>query len=129
MNFSSTSRNLLALGVIMAFLSVALGAFGAHAMKQFLSAERLQVWQTAVDYQFYHALGLVLIGLIYQHQPGKIFRLSGWIMLTGMLIFSGSLYLLCLTDTGWLGAITPLGGTALLLSWLTLFAGILKNSA
>jgi len=128
MNLSETSRTFIIIGAIAGFLSVALGAFGAHGLKQSLSSELMAIYQTAVSYQIYHSLALILIALIFQHQQNNFIKAAGWIMLAGMLIFSGSLYLLTLTDTRWLGAITPLGGTLLLLSWLLLGLGVSKRT-
>lgn len=105
-------------GSVLAFLSVAFGAFGAHALRDFLVAnQRLSTYETAVQYQFFHALGLILVGLIGQQFPSvKTDWVSTW-MLLGILVFSGSLFLLCLTGIKWLGAITPLGGLCFLASW------------
>jgi uncharacterized membrane protein YgdD (TMEM256/DUF423 family) len=108
-------------GSLSAFLAVALGAFGAHALKSRVSPDMLAVWQTGVQYHLFHALGLILVGLLLHMFPqvGGI-RLSGWLLLGGTLLFSGSLYLLALTGIRTLGAITPLGGVAFLLGWLLL---------
>lgn len=126
MNLSSTSRHFLALGAFLAFLSVGLGAFGAHALKMSLSGDMLRIYQTGVEYQFYHALGLILVGLIYQHYPVRKVAIAGWLILVGIIIFSGSLYLLSLSGIRWLGAVTPLGGTAFLLAWLTLAYALIR---
>lgn len=99
-----------ALGYFMAALAVALGAFGAHALKSTLSPERLLTWETGVRYQMYAAIGLQLSN----YKPGQ--RL----LALGAFIFSGSLYLLCLTGIGWLGAITPLGGLSMIAGYLLL---------
>ena len=115
------SKYALILGATLAFLSVALGAFGAHAFKGFLTeTERLGTYETAVAYQFYHALGLLLVGLIGFQFPSIRTDWVIGLMLIGILIFSGSLYLLCATGLKWLGAITPLGGTAFLVAWAML---------
>lgn len=123
MNLSKTSRGFITIGAIGGFLSVAFGAFGAHAIKQVLSSDLMAIYQTAVSYQMYHSLGLILVGLIYQHQQHYLIKVAGWLMLCGAIIFSGSLYILTLTDTRWLGAITPVGGTLLLSAWLLLGLG------
>lgn len=113
-------------GALLGLLGVALGAFGAHALRTFLTAaNRLDTFETAVRYQFYHALALVLVGLLMQSfgtNPATV-KLLGWAgnsFLIGTLIFSGSLYLLCFTGITWLGAITPLGGVALIAGWALL---------
>jgi uncharacterized membrane protein YgdD (TMEM256/DUF423 family) len=117
-----TARWILTLGAVAAFLGVALGAFGAHAMRARLTERLLDTWETAVHYHLVHALGLLVIGLMLLHTgPSSLLRWSAGLMLAGMVLFSGSLYLLCLSGVRWLGAITPLGGTALLIAW-ALFA-------
>jgi len=112
-----TARVLMTIGALTALAGVALGAFGAHAMRSRLSAEMLTVWETAVQYHLVHALGLVLIGLAALHIPGAAIRWAGWLMLAGAVLFSGSLYLLAGTGTRWLGAVTPVGGVLLLAAW------------
>ncbi len=121
-------RIFLMLGAINAFLCVAFGAFGAHGLKQRLSAEMLTVYQTGVQYHFYHSLGLIIVGLVLLHFPkSKPVLLSGWLMLGGIVLFSASLYALSLTEIRALGAITPLGGIAFLSAWLLLAYGV-KNT-
>ena len=115
----------LILGAINAFLCVAIGAFGAHGLKEKLSTDMLAVYQTAVQYHFYHALGLAAVGLVLAHFPKSWpVTLSGWMMLAGIVLFSGSLYVLSLTGMRWLGAITPIGGVAFLLAWALLAYGV-----
>ena len=121
-------RNFLMLGAINAFLCVAFGAFGAHGLKQTISADMLTVYQTGVQYHFYHALGLILVGLILLHFPkSRSIALSGWLMLTGIILFSVSLYALSLTGIRGLGAITPLRRIAFLSAWALLAYGIVTN--
>lgn len=127
MSLSKTSRNLIIIGAISGFLSISFGAFGAHAIKQWMSADLMAIYQTAVSYQIYHSLGLILIALVYQQQQNTLIKTAGWLMLAGIIIFSGSLYALSLTDTRWLGAITPVGGILLLLAWLLLGLGVSKK--
>jgi uncharacterized membrane protein YgdD (TMEM256/DUF423 family) len=121
----SNPKILIAIAAILLALAVAAGAFGAHALKNMLSAERLETWQSAVQYHAWHALGLMLIALI-----GVQFDLAiTWpasLILAGIVIFSGSLYVLCLTGIGWLGAITPIGGVAFILGWIVFSIKILK---
>ena len=102
--------------LINAFIAIGLGAFGAHGLKTILSESALQTWQTAVDYHGFHALGLILIGILAPTIPAVL--RSGWWMVTGIILFSGSLYLLSLTDIKILGAITPFGGGCFLISWM-----------
>lgn len=109
------------LGAINAFLCVALGAFGAHGLKQKLTTDMLAVYQTGVQYHFYHALGLVAVGLVLLYFPkSRLVVLSGWLMFAGIVLFSVSLYALSLTGIRGLGAITPLGGVAFLSAWAIL---------
>jgi uncharacterized membrane protein YgdD (TMEM256/DUF423 family) len=109
----------LFLGAISALIGVGMGAFGAHGLKVTLSPELLTVYQTGVTYQMWHALGLINIALISQQIPeSKLLRWAGWLMFTGILLFSGSLYLLVLLDLKWLGMITPIGGVSFITAWL-----------
>ncbi len=113
------------LGAINAFLCVAFGAFGAHGLKLRLSADMLAVYQTGVQYHFYHALGLIVVGLVLLHFPkSRSVALSGWLMLAGIVLFSVSLYALSLTGIRELGVITPLGGIAFLSAWALLAYGV-----
>lgn len=104
-------------GALMAGLAVAAGAFGAHALKGRLSPELLQVFETGVRYQMYHALGLLAVAVACDRWPQTNFNLVGWLMVSGIVLFSGSLYALCLTGVRALGAITPLGGVCFLAGW------------
>lgn len=118
----------VALGSLFALAAVAMGAFGTHALKARLSPELLPVWQTAVQYHFYHALGLVLVGLACFHLPdGTALRASGCLMAAGIVLFSGSLYALALSGERWLGAVTPIGGAAFLLAWAALALAVLRT--
>ena len=111
-------RFILLTGCALGFLSVALGAFGAHAFKEFLNANnRLDTYETAVQYQMYHALALLLTGVVAMHLPKTDFSWVALCFLFGVVVFSGSLFLLCATGTRWLGAITPLGGLGFLAGW------------
>ncbi|MDO8437066.1 MAG: DUF423 domain-containing protein [Nitrosomonadaceae bacterium] len=117
-------KTFLMLGAINAFLCVAFGAFGAHGLKQRLSVDMLAVYQTGVQYHFYHALGLIVVGLVLFHLPkSRPVVLSGWLMLTGIVLFSVSLYALSLTGIRGLGMVTPFGGVAFLSAWALLAYG------
>jgi len=119
----------VSIGSLCAALAVALGAFGAHALKGRLAPDLLAVYHTAVQYHFYHALGLVLVGVALGHWPESGWvRASGWSLLGGILLFSGSLYLLAFTGQRWLGAITPVGGLAFIAGWVLLALGAYKAS-
>lgn len=119
----------LFLGAICAFVAVAMGAFGAHGLKAVISPERLVVYQTAVSYQMWHALGLLGIACLQRVFPeaGRWWLGAGWSMFAGILLFSGSLYLLVLLDFGGLGIITPFGGVAFLLAWSLLAIAATKT--
>jgi len=108
---------ILTIAAIFGFLAVALGAFGAHALKEALSAYGQTIWEKAVLYQMFHTLAIfLLMALKDSIQPGRL-ELIGWLFIAGILLFSGSLYLLAFTQKSWLGAITPLGGIAFLAGW------------
>jgi uncharacterized membrane protein YgdD (TMEM256/DUF423 family) len=116
-------RVFITIGALSGFLAVALGAFGAHSLRDRLSADMLQVFQTGVTYQMYHALALIGVGILLARfsVDGSPWLLgSGWLFVAGSLLFSGSLYVLSLSGVTWSGAITPLGGIAFLLGWLAL---------
>lgn len=111
------ARSFLIFGAVAAGLAVAAGAFGAHALEARVTPDRLQTFETAVRYQMYHALALLVVGWMMVQQPASSLTWSGGLFVTGILIFSGSLYVLVLTDTPWLGAVTPLGGLAFIGGW------------
>ena len=120
-------KTALLAGSLLGFLSVAIGAFGAHALKPFLlETNRLSTYETAVQYQMYHGLALLLTGILGILMPKVDFSVVSLLFLLGILIFSGSLYLLCATGIKWLGAITPLGGTAFLTAWLLMAWKVFK---
>ena len=116
-------RMWIVLGAVNAFLSVAAGAFGAHALKARLSADLLTIFETGARYHMYHALGLIAVGLVAQARPSPLLPASGWAMLAGIALFSGSLYALALSGVRALGAITPLGGLGFLVGWVLLALG------
>ena len=107
-------------GCVMAGLGVTAGAFGAHALKQRLPEDLLAVFETAVRYQMYHALGLLAVAFSMNRWPDGNFQVAGWLLLLGIILFSGSLYALCLTRIRVLGAITPFGGLCFLAGWAVL---------
>ena len=108
------------LGSLSGFLAVALGAFGAHALKERLGPDMLAIFEVGVRYQMYHALALLAVAWAHTRWPGTALTAGGWLFVAGMIIFSGSLYLLSLTGARWFGAITPLGGLAFMAGWLCL---------
>jgi uncharacterized membrane protein YgdD (TMEM256/DUF423 family) len=122
------ARALLGAGALLAALAVIMGAFGAHALKDRLGAELGAVYRTAVDYHFYHALGLLAVGLAAERLHGvRALRWSAALLGAGILLFSGSLYLLSLGGPGWLGAVTPFGGLAFIGGWVALAWGVTRG--
>ena len=114
-------------GAALAGLAVAFGAFGAHVLKSRVTPEMLAVFETGVRYHFYHALGLIAIGTVGFHFPESQLQIPAVLMSAGILIFSGTLYLLVLTGQKWLGTVTPVGGLLLILSWLMLAYNIYRS--
>jgi uncharacterized membrane protein YgdD (TMEM256/DUF423 family) len=113
-------RAFFVIGALAGLLAVGSGAFGAHALRGQLSPDRLEIYETAVRYHFYHALALLMAGYAAARWPGAAASAAGWLFLVGLLLFSGSLYALSLTGVRWLGAITPFGGVAFIVGWLAL---------
>jgi uncharacterized membrane protein YgdD (TMEM256/DUF423 family) len=113
-------RTFALIGAVLGFLAVAAGAFGAHALATRLTSGDLAIFETAARYQMYHALALLAAAWAAGRWPGGAAHAAGWLFLGGTLVFSGSLYLLVLTGQRWLGAVTPIGGVALLAGWLAL---------
>ncbi len=115
---------------LAAFLAVGLGAFAAHGLRGRLDEHMMEVFQTGVRYHFFHALGLALIAMLVKPYPdSKLLCWSGWLMLAGIVVFSGSLYLLTLSGLTWLGMITPFGGLAFLAAWLLLAVFAYRDAA
>jgi uncharacterized membrane protein YgdD (TMEM256/DUF423 family) len=120
-------KTFLMLGSLNAFLSVALGAFGAHALRSKLSPDMLNVYQTGVQYHMIHSIGLILIALLADKLGNSsMVNVSGWALFIGIVLFSGSLYALSLSGIKVLGAITPLGGVSFLLGWILLAIAAMK---
>lgn len=118
----------IVIGAINAFLAVALGAFGAHGLANKLEPKYLDIWKTGVTYQMFHALGILVVGLLLSKVAGSaLFTWSGWLMFAGIVFFSGSLYVLSLTKIGPLGAITPIGGVCFLVAWILIVVGAVKH--
>jgi uncharacterized membrane protein YgdD (TMEM256/DUF423 family) len=121
------SRLFLGIGAVGGFFSVALGAFAAHALQNILSPGLLDVFHTGVQYQAIHSLALLAVGLMMERQARPPLRLAGWAFASGILLFSGSLYILATTDISWMGVVTPFGGLAFLLGWGSLTWSLLRN--
>ena len=113
-------RHFFTIGALSAFLAVAAGAFGAHALRGALPPDLLDVFETAARYQMYHALALLAVGWVASPGSSRAASLAGWLFVLGTVVFCGSLYVLSLSGVRWLGAITPLGGVAFLGGWLAL---------
>ena len=119
-------RLFFTLGALAAFVGVALGAFAAHGLKSRLDPALLATFEIGVRYHLYHALALMGVAWACTRWPGAWTTTSGWLFLAGIVIFSGSLYVLALSGTRWLGAVAPVGGLALLLGWLCLAWGAFR---
>jgi len=122
---NKSTRFYLCSGVFFSFLSVMIGAFGAHALKPHISTKMMAVFNTAVQYQMFHAFALLIVGILLHiivstDLQAKRIRLAGNLFLVGLVLFCGSLYLLAITNIKILGAITPFGGLAFILAWLVL---------
>ena len=117
----------LVVGATYAALTVLIGAFGAHGLKSKVSPEDLMIFEVGVRYQMYHSLALILIGLIGYYLPQTPLMPVGYFMVAGIMIFSGSLYLLVLTNIRWLGAVTPIGGFCFIIGWLLLAYNIYRS--
>ena len=116
-------------GAVSSGLAVAIGAFGAHAMKATLElSQRTATFETAVKYQFYHSLGLLIIGLLMFRYQHALMNYAVWSHLAGILLFSGSLYILCLTNNTKWAMITPFGGLAFIIGWILLALSIYKTA-
>lgn len=115
------------IGATLAFLAVGAGAFGAHALEARLPADRLELWELAARYQVYHALALLATAWASSRWPGGATTAAGWLFLAGTVIFCGTVYALSLGAPRWFGAITPIGGTTLLVGWLALGLGALRG--
>jgi len=113
-------RTFLLLGAVAAFLAVTLGAFGAHGLRGRLSPDMMAVFQTGVQYHMAHALALILVSAIMGRMGGWLIQTAGWSFVAGMVLFSGSLYVLAITGISTFGAITPIGGVAFLIGWACL---------
>jgi uncharacterized membrane protein YgdD (TMEM256/DUF423 family) len=121
------SKTILMSASAMLALAVALGAFGAHGLKDHLSAELMQTYKTGVEYHFYHALGLLLLGALSLTMPSNLINWAALFLFIGIVLFSGSLYVLAISGIKWLGAITPLGGLSFITGWIMLFVAAWKK--
>lgn len=141
MTLGKSGKVLLLAGAILAAVGVVIGAFGAHSLPKLISVAHLESegeavelvrkrvanWETGARYQMYHAIGLMIAGFLCQMVPRKLCAIAGWAFVFGILFFSGSLYLLALTNLKWLGAIAPIGGTAFIVGWISLAIAIYQT--
>ena len=123
----SSAQRFLLIGAILAGSGVAAGAFGAHALKGILDAPMLQVFETATRYVMYHAFGLCIVSWAIDRYPEQRLEKSGWLFILGILLFSGSLYVVSLAGIRWMGAVTPVGGLAFMIGWVLLGWGVWRD--
>jgi uncharacterized membrane protein YgdD (TMEM256/DUF423 family) len=121
------SRTFFLLGALFAFVAVAAGAFGAHALEGRIPPDRLEVFETGARYQMYHALALFAVAWATTRWPGTTLNAAGWLFVVGIMIFAGTLYAIAFGAPRWLGAITPIGGLALLAGWLAVVVGVWRG--
>jgi uncharacterized membrane protein YgdD (TMEM256/DUF423 family) len=127
-------KTFLSLGALFGGIAVALGAFGAHSLKQIVSSDVVSVFQTGVQYQMYHTLALLVVAIVFERLPNKWIRWSGYLLSFGILFFSGSLYLITALKAeersipALIGAITPIGGLLFILAWLSFLIGLFKRN-
>ena len=117
-------KTFFVIGALSAGLSVLLGAFGAHALRDRLTPQLLETFETGVRYEIYHAFAILVVAFALTRWSSNLIGYAGWLFIIGTILFSGSLYLLALTGTRWLGAITPLGGVAFIAGWILLAVGV-----
>lgn len=126
-------RGFLKIAALLAAISVGLGAFAAHGLKNLVSARSLEIFETAVKYQFYHVFALFIAGILYKEFSSKLVLWAGRLFIAGIILFSGSLYILSMLEAmvmpgyRWIGAITPIGGVAFITAWILLFVAFFKR--
>jgi len=121
---NQTTITFIKLGALMMALSVVFGAFGAHALKDVLDEHMTKVYHTAIEYQFYHSLGMFVVAFVAYINDDKKVKIAGYIMVVSTAVFCGSLYAMTITEFKWLGAITPIGGTGFIISWIMLLVSL-----
>ena len=125
---SKSAKRFLAIGAVLGAISVGVGAFGAHGLHNFLEeAGRIATFQTAVNYLWYHTFAVLLVGLISIHKSNRLISGAGYLFLIGIVLFSGSLFLLIKTSNPSLGAVTPFGGLFFIVGWVLLAVGVIKS--
>jgi len=121
------SKTIIMTAAVLLAVAVAVGAFGAHALKSRITEDLMQVYKTGVEYHFYHALGLLLVGILSIYRPSGLLNWSALFLVMGIVLFSGSLYAMAVTGIKWLGAITPFGGLSFIAGWVLLFVAVWKH--
>ena len=121
------SKTILLTASVCLVTAVIIGAFGAHGLKSHLSDEMMRVYKTGVEYHFYHALGILLVGVLSVSVPSGLLNWSAIFLTLGILLFSGSLYVMAISGVTWLGAITPFGGLSFIVGWILLFVAVWKK--
>ena len=121
------TKTILIIASTLLALVVIVGAFGAHGLKSYLSEDMMQTYKKGVEYHFYHALGLLLVGILSISVPSGLLNWSAFLLIAGIILFSGSLYVLAITGIKWLGAITPLGGLSFIAGWIFLLLAVWKK--
>lgn len=126
-------KTFIRIGSLAAMAAVILGAFAAHGLKEHLTPESLVTFQTGVRYHFYHAFAILIVGLLFYNRKTNLLQISGWLFVAGILLFSGSLYLLAVRETmnlglNWLGPVTPIGGLFFISGWLCLFLSTYQDN-
>ena len=111
-------KQFIVTGLILAAITIVLGAFGSHGLKNKLTPEYLEIFDTGVKYQFFHSLGIIIIGLLSFHFPSIPLQIPFYLFLIGIILFSGSLYILAITGIKWFGAVTPIGGLSFIVGWI-----------
>ena len=120
-------KTFLIFATLLGALAVALGAFGAHGLKDIVTEARLGTFETAVRYQMYHALALFAVVALMRWMPSPLLGWAGWLLIAGVLIFSGSLYLLVFTEKAWLGAVAPIGGASMIAGWVLMLVAVIRS--
>lgn len=123
----NVEKTFFIIGALSAAIAVALGAFGAHGLRERLTPQLLEIFETGVRYEIYHAFAILFVAFALTRWQSNLLPFAGWAFVIGTILFSGSLYLLALTDTRWLGAITPLGGVAFIAGWILLAVGVWQS--
>lgn len=128
MSNQSSYSVFMALGALVLFIATLLGAYGTHGVQGSVDEQAWNAYQVAVEYQFYHGIGVILVGILALHFPtSKWIKVSGWLLFSGVIVFSGSIYTLTLAGISGIGALAPIGGLSMMGGWLALAYGVLRE--